>query len=73
MPLPRTPTHSSDMRKDSVVQAGVDIDRREELKGILVTIFVCTGMFIIVTIGVVALIIKGLRTKKNLISFKIIN
>ena len=57
--FPRTPTHSADMRKDSIVEKSNDMTRKEERKGVIVTIFVATCMAIILTIGVVALILKG--------------
>jgi hypothetical protein len=57
--IPRTPTHSADMRKDSIVETTDDMDSKEERKGVIVTIFVITCMVIIVTIGVVALILQG--------------
>ena len=47
------------MRKDSFVETVDEMSRKEENKGIMVTIFVITCMVIIVTIGVVALILKG--------------
>ena len=57
--LPRTPTHSADLRKESIVETTPDMDRKEERKGVIVTIFVITCMAIILTIGVVAFILKG--------------
>ena len=49
------------MRKDSIVETTDEMDSKEERKGVIVTIFVITCMAIIVTIGVVALILKGKR------------
>ena len=59
MSIPRTPTHSADLHKDSIVHNIDDMDTNEEKKGIIVTIFVIVCMVIIVSIGVVALILKG--------------
>merc|ERR1712179_256180 len=55
--LPRTPTHSADLQKDSFIHNIYDMDSSEK-KGIIVTIFVIVCMSIIVIIGVVALILK---------------
>ena len=58
IPIPPNPTHSADMGKDSIVQTIDDMDSTGERKGVIVTIFVKTCICIIVTILVVALILK---------------
>ena len=57
--IPPTPTHSADMRKDSIVDTTNEMDSKEERKGVIVTIFVITCMAIIVTIGVLVFILQG--------------
>ena len=56
------------MRKDSFVETVEEMSRKEENKGIMVTIFVITCMVIIVTIGVVALILKGMQMLVNILT-----
>merc|ERR1711983_258332 len=58
MTLQVKPTHSADLHKDSFVYSLDEMDDVDEKKGIMVTIFVIVCMISIVTIGIVALILK---------------